>query len=200
MAATAKAILQSPAMKPLTKCKAWGALKAHYKTVQALHLRKLFDEDPKRGEWFTAEALGIYLDFSKNRITDKTLKLLLELAGESGLRERIDAIFRGEKINITENRAVLHVTLRATKDETILVDGKNVVPEVHAVPEQMAAFCNRVRSCEWKGHAGKRIRLENRRARPARGLRESGGSCASGRPRQRRLHHPGPWSGRQKVA
>jgi glucose-6-phosphate isomerase len=158
MAATAKAILKSPAIKPLTKRKAWTALKTHYKTVQALPLRKLFDDDPKRGEQFTAEALGIYLDFSKNRITDKTLKLLLELARESGLRERIDAMFRGEKINITENRAVLHVALRATKDETILVGGKNVVPEVHAVLDQMTAFCNRVRSGEWKGHTGKRIR------------------------------------------
>jgi len=158
MAATAKAILKSPAIKPLTKRKAWAALKALHKTVHALHLRKLFDDDPKRGEKFTAEALGIYLDYSKNRITDKTLKLLLDLAKESGLRERIDAMFRGEKLNITENRAVLHVALRAPKDETILVDGKNVVPEVHAVLDQMTAFCNRVRCGEWKGHTGKRIR------------------------------------------
>ena len=158
MAATAKAILKSPPIKPLTKRKAWAALKALHKTVHTLHLRKLFDDDPKRGEKFTAEALGIYLDYSKNRITDKTLKLLLDLAKESGLRERIDAMFRGEKLNITENRAVLHVALRAPKDETILVDGKNVVPEVHAVLDQMTAFCNRVRCGEWKGHTGKRIR------------------------------------------
>ena len=158
MAATAKAILKSPAIKPLTKRKAWAALKALHKTVHALHLRKLFDDDPKRGEKFTAEALGIYLDYSKNRITDKTLKLLLDLAKESGLRERIDAMFRGEKLNITENRAVLHVALRAPKDETILVDGKNVVPEVHSVLDKMTAFSNRVRSGEWKGHTGKRIR------------------------------------------
>jgi glucose-6-phosphate isomerase len=158
MAATAKAILKSPAIKPLTKRKAWAALKALHKTVHTLHLRKLFDDNPKRGEKFTAEALGIYLDYSKNRITDKTLKLLLDLAKESGLRERIDAMFRGEKINITENRAVLHVALRAPKDETILVDGKNVVPEVHSVLDKMTAFSNRVRSGEWKGHTGKRIR------------------------------------------
>jgi glucose-6-phosphate isomerase len=158
MAATAKAILKSPAIKPLTKRKAWAALKAHHKTVHALHVRKLFDDDPKRGEKFTAEALGIYLDYSKNRITDKTLKLLLDLAKESGLRERIDAMFRGEKVNITENRAVLHVALRAPNTETILVDGKNVVPEVHAVLDKMTAFCNCVRSGEWKGHTGKRIR------------------------------------------
>jgi len=158
MAATAKAILKAPAIKPLTKRKAWTALKAHYKTVQALHLRKLFEDNPKRGEKFTVEALGMYLDYSKNRITDRTLKLLLELAKESGLRERIDAMFRGDKINNTENRAVLHVALRAPKGETILVDGKNVVPEVHAVLDKMTAFSNRVRSGEWKGHTGKRVR------------------------------------------
>jgi hypothetical protein len=123
MAATAKAILKSPAIKPLTKRRAWTMLKAHHKSIQALHLRELFHRDPKRGEQFTAEALGIYLDFSKNRITDEILKLLLELARESGLRERIDAMFRGEKINITENRAVLHVALRATKDETRTTKG-----------------------------------------------------------------------------
>ena len=158
MAATAKAILKSPAIKALTKRKAWAALKAHHKTVQSLHLRKLFDDDPQRGERFTAEALGIYLDYSKNRITDKTLKLLLDLAKESALRERIDAMFRGEKLNITENRAVLHVALRAPDTETILVDGKNIVPEVHAVLDKMTAFSNRVRSGEWKGHTGKPIR------------------------------------------
>ena len=158
MAATAKVILKAPAIKPLTKRKAWTALKAHYKTVQELHLRKLFEDNPKRGEKFTVEALGMYLDYSKNRITDRTLKLLLELAKESGLRERIDAMFRGDKINITENRAVLHVALRAPKGETILVDGKNVVPEVHAILDKMTAFSNRVRSGEWRGHTGKRIR------------------------------------------
>jgi glucose-6-phosphate isomerase len=158
MAASAKAILKISTIKPLTKRKAWSALKAHYKTVSPLHLRKLFDDDPKRAEKFSVEALGIYLDYSKNRITGTTLKLLLELAEESGLRERIDAMFRGDKINITENRAVLHVALRAPKDESILVDGKNVVPEVHAVLDKMSAFCDRVRSGEWKGHTGKRIR------------------------------------------
>jgi glucose-6-phosphate isomerase len=155
---TAKATLKSPAIKPLTRRKAWSALKAHYKTIQPLHLKKLFDDNPKRAEKFSTEALGIYLDYSKNRITDKTLKLLLDLARESGLRERIDAMFRGEKINITENRAVLHVALRAPRNETILVDGKNVVPDVHAVLDKMSAFSDRVRSGEWKGHTGKRIR------------------------------------------
>ncbi len=158
MAASEKAKVKSPAIKPLTKRKSWNALKAHYKTAQSLQLRKLFDDDPKRAEKFSVGALGIYLDYSKNRITDKTLKLLLDLAGESGLRERIDAMFRGDRINITENRAVLHVALRAPKDESILVDGKNVVPDVHAVLDKMTAFCNRVRSGEWKGHTGKRIR------------------------------------------
>jgi glucose-6-phosphate isomerase len=158
MAASAKAILKISTIKPLTKRKAWSALKAHYKTVSPLHLRKLFDDDPKRVEKFSVEALGIYLDYSKNRITGTTLKLLLELAEESGLRERIDAMFRGDKINITENRAVLHFALRAPKDESILVDGKNVVPEVHAVLDKMSAFCDRVRRGEWKGHTGKRIR------------------------------------------
>ena len=157
--ATGAKTLKSPApIKPLTQRKAWTALKAHYKTMRALHLKKLFDDDPKRAEKFTTEGLGIYLDYSKNRITDKTVKLLIDLAKESGLRERIDAMFRGDKINITENRAVLHVALRAPKSESIVVDGKNVVPEVHAVLDKMSAFCNRVRSGEWKGHTGKRIR------------------------------------------
>jgi glucose-6-phosphate isomerase len=158
MARTAKTTSKSPEMKPLTKRKAWSALRAHHKTVQSVHLRKLFADNPKRAEKFSLEALGIYFDYSKNRITDKTVTLLLQLARESGLREHIDAMFRGDKINITENRAVLHVALRAPKDQTILVDGKNVVPEVHAVLDKMTAFCNRVRSGEWKGHTGKRIR------------------------------------------
>jgi glucose-6-phosphate isomerase len=158
MAVRAKAALKPPVIKPLSRRKGWTALKKHYKTAQALHLKKLFDNNPRRGEEFTLEAVGIYLDYSKNRITDKTLKLLLDLAKESGLRERIDAMFRGDKINVTENRAVLHVALRAPKNETILVDGKNVVPEVHAVLDKMTAFSNRVRSGEWKGHTGKRIK------------------------------------------
>src|SRR5271169_5535465 len=158
MAVTARVTLKSPAIKPLTERKAWKALKSNYKTVQALHLKKLFDDDPKRAEKFTVAALGMYLDYSKNRITDKTLKLLLELAKESGLRERIDAMFRGDKINITENRAVLHVALRVPKGASVVVDGTNVVPEVHAVLDKMADFSNRVRSGAWLGHTGKRIR------------------------------------------
>jgi len=123
-----------------------------------LHLRKLFAEDPNRGERMTAEAVGIYLDYSKNRITDETVRLLLQLAEESGLRSRIDAMFRGEKINVTEKRAVLHVALRAPQGQSIIVDGENVVPQVHAVLDKMADFSNRVRSGEWKGHTGKPIR------------------------------------------
>ena len=143
---------------PLTERPAWKALEAHHKNVRELHLRKLFADDPKRGERMTAEAAGLYLDYSKNRITDETLKLLLQLAEESGLHERIDAMFRGEKINITENRAVLHVALRAPSGASIVVDGENVVPQVHAVLDKMADFSNRVRSGGWKGHTGKRIR------------------------------------------
>ncbi len=143
---------------PLTKCPAWKALEAHYKEVRELHLRKLFADDPKRGERMTVDAAGIYVDYSKNRITDETLTLLLQLAEESGLRARIDAMFRGEKINITENRAVLHVALRAPKGASIVVDGENVVPQVHAVLDKMADFSNRVRSGAWKGHTGKRMR------------------------------------------
>ena len=143
---------------PLTQRAAWKALDAHYKKIRKLHLRRLFAEDPQRGERLTAEAVGIYLDYSKNRITDETLKLLLQLAEESGLRSRIDAMFRGEKINVTEKRAVLHVALRAPKGQSIIVDGEDVVPQVHAVLDKMAAFSNRVRSGEWKGHTGKPIR------------------------------------------
>jgi xylulose-5-phosphate/fructose-6-phosphate phosphoketolase len=150
-------------IKPLTQRPAWKALAAHYKQIQKLPLRKLFAEDAKRGQRFTAEAAGLFLDFSKNCITDKTLKLLLQLADESGLREKMDAMFSGAKINVTENRAVLHVALRAPKGETILVDGKDVVPEVHAVLDKMAEFSNRVRSGKWKGHTGKRIPKGNKR-------------------------------------
>src|SRR4030081_2364049 len=146
------------AIQSLTARPSWKALESHYQKVRQSHLRQLFADDPKRGERLTTEAVGLYLDYSKNRVTDETLKLLLQLAEESGLRARIDAMFRGEKINITEKRAVLHVALRAPKDATILLDGKNVVPEVHAVLDQMAAFSNRVRSGEWQGHTGKRIR------------------------------------------
>jgi glucose-6-phosphate isomerase len=136
----------------------WRALSAHYKNVREVHLRQLFADDPKRGPRMTVEALGLLLDYSKNRITAETLKLLLNLAEESRLRERIDAMFRGEKINITEKRPVLHTALRAPRDASIVVDGENVVPKVHAVLDRMADFANRVRSGEWKGHTGKRIR------------------------------------------
>jgi glucose-6-phosphate isomerase len=146
------------ARKSLTRRQAWKALQAHFKQVRNLHLRDLFANDPGRGERLTAEAAGIFLDYSKNRITDETLKLLLGLAEESGLRSRIDAMFRGEKINITEKRAVLHVALRAPAGTTIKVDGKDVVPQVHAVLDKMTEFSNRVRSGEWKGHTRKRIR------------------------------------------
>ncbi len=145
-------------IKPLTQRPAWKTLAAHHQQIQKLPLRKLFAEDAKRGQRFTAEAAGLFLDFSKNRITDQTLKLLLQLARESGLRGKMDAMFSGAKINVTENRAVLHVALRAPKGTSILVDGKNVVPEVHAVLDKMAEFSNRVRSGEWKGHTGKRIK------------------------------------------
>src|SRR4030095_1707374 len=143
---------------PLSERQAWNALAAHHQNVRELHLRKLFADDPTRGERMTAGAMGIYLDYSKNRITDETLKLLLQLANESGLRERIDAMFRGEKINVTENRAVLHVALRAPRGASIVVDSENVVPQVYAVLDKMADFSNRVRSGAWKGHTGKRIR------------------------------------------
>jgi glucose-6-phosphate isomerase len=143
---------------PRTKQKAWSALASHYKTVSKLHLRQLFADDPKRGERLAVEAVGLYLDYSKNRVTDETFQLLLQLAEESGLRARIDAMFHGEKINVTEKRAVLHIALRAPRDASIVVDGENVVPKVHAVLDRMADFSNRVRSGEWKGHTGKRIR------------------------------------------
>jgi glucose-6-phosphate isomerase len=142
----------------LTERPAWKALEANYKKVRKLHLRKLFANEPDRGERLRLTAAGVYLDYSKNRITDETLKLLFQLATESGLRDRIDAMFRGEKINITENRAVLHVALRAPRGSSIFVDGENVVPKVHAVLDKMAMFSERIRSGEWKGHTGKRIR------------------------------------------
>jgi len=154
MAARAEAINRRPAAKR----QAWKNLRSHYKQIRDLHLRQLFAEDLMRGERMALEAVGLYLDYSKNRVTDETFRLLFQLAEESRLRARIDAMFSGEKINITENRAVLHTALRAPKGSSILVDGKNVVPEVHAVLDKMADFSNRVRSGEWKGHAGKRIR------------------------------------------
>jgi glucose-6-phosphate isomerase len=143
---------------PLTERRAWNALAAHYDGVARMHLRQLFADDPKRGERMTVEGAGLYLDYSKNRITDETLQLLLQLADESALRGRIEAMFHGDRINITENRAVLHVALRAPKGSSIIVDGENVVPEVHVVLDKMADFSNRVRSGAWKGYTGKRIR------------------------------------------
>jgi len=154
MATRARAISGRPAVRS----QAWKGLEAHYKKIRELHLRQLFEDDPKRGERLTAEAVGLYLDYSKNRIVDETLKLLIHLAEEVRLRERIDAMFLGEIINVTEKRAVLHTALRAPRELSIIVDGENVVPEVHAVLDRMAGFADRVRSAEWKGHTGKRIR------------------------------------------
>ncbi|HVX62240.1 MAG TPA: glucose-6-phosphate isomerase [Pirellulales bacterium] len=145
-------------VSPLRQLAAWKALETHFQQQRDVHLRQLFADDSQRGERMTLEALGFYLDYSKNRITDETLKLLVQLAEQAGVRERIDAMFRGDKINVTEDRAVLHVALRAPEGESILVDGQNVVPEVHAVLDKMAAFANRIRSGEWKGYTGKRIR------------------------------------------
>jgi glucose-6-phosphate isomerase len=144
-------------IKPLTQRAAWKKLAAHHKKIKGLDLRKLFAADPKRGEHMTAEVAGLFLDYSKNRITGETLKLLLKLADESGLMARIKAMFSGEKINVTENRAVLHIALRAPKSAKIFVDGKNVVPEVYAVLDKMEAFSKHVRNGAWKGFTGKRI-------------------------------------------
>ncbi len=143
---------------PLHGRRAWGLLEQHYQKLKSVHLRQLFADDRGRGERLISEAAGVYLDYSKNRITDETLRLLLQLAQQAGLRNRIDAMFRGDKINVSENRSVLHVALRAPRGATILHDGRNVVPDVHAVLDRMADFSNRVRSGEWKGQAGKRIR------------------------------------------
>ncbi len=140
------------------RTEAWKALTSHHETLKSTHLRDLFEKEPGRGERLTLEAVGIYLDYSKHRVTDETLKLLLDLAQASGLRERIDAMFSGEKINVTENRAVLHVALRAPQGASIKVDGKDVVPEVHAVLDKMSAFAERIRSGDWKGHTGKAIK------------------------------------------
>src|SRR5437667_976222 len=145
-------------MLPLTARQSWKALQVHRNDIGERHLRTLFAADATRGERLTAEAVGIYLDYSKNRVTDETLVLLCRLAAECGLRERIDAMFRGDKINLTENRAVLHMALRAPRGTSIVVDGEDVVPEVHAVLGAMADFSNRVRSGAWTGHTGNRIR------------------------------------------
>ncbi len=149
---------ESLAVGPATKKAAWKALEDHRRTMGGVHLRDLFARDPGRGRHMTAEAAGVYLDYSKNRIGDETLKLLLDLATQSGLRERIGAMFRGEKINFTEGRAVLHIALRAPEGVSITVDGRNVVPEVHAVLGKMADFSRRIRDGRWKGYTGKRIR------------------------------------------
>ncbi len=143
---------------PLTSRPAWKSLEAHFRSICNRHMRDLFAEDSYRGERMTIEAEGLYLDYSKNRVTDETLKLLFQLAEESGLKAKTEAMFRGDKINVTENRAVLHVALRAPKEATIIVDGEDVVPQVHAVLEKMSRFADRVRSGQWKGHTGKRIR------------------------------------------
>jgi glucose-6-phosphate isomerase len=145
-------------VKPLAQRPAWKALAAHQKKTSRLHLRQLFAADKKRGERLTASAVGLFLDYSKNRVTSETINLLLCLAKESDLRGRMEAMFSGEKINFTENRAVLHTALRAPKNAKIFVDGKNVVPDVHAVLEKMTAFVKRVRSGAWKGYTGKRIK------------------------------------------
>jgi glucose-6-phosphate isomerase len=145
-------------IEPLTDSKAWKALESHYGQVGKLHLRDLFAADPKRGERLAIDAVGLFFDYSKNRVTDKTIQLLVDLAEQSGLKSHIEAMFRGDKINFTEKRAVLHVALRAPKSESILFEGQDVVPEVHVVLDRMSAFSDRVRSGEWKGHTGKRIR------------------------------------------
>ncbi len=149
---------ERPGARSKERRAAWRALRDHYAAMRGVHLRDLFAADDKRGERLTAEAAGVFLDYSKNRVDDETLRLLGSLAEQSGLRERIDAMFRGDKINVTEDRAVLHVALRAPKGASIMVDGQNVVPDVHAVLDKMAAFADRVRGGEWKGHTGKRIR------------------------------------------
>jgi glucose-6-phosphate isomerase len=158
MSTSASPVAKSPSVEPLTQLKSWKALESHHAQIGATHLRDLFAADAKRGERMTVEAVGLFFDYSKNRVTDETLKLLVELAKESGLQPRIEAMFRGDKINVTEKRAVLHVALRAPKGESIFVDGEDVVPAVHEVLDRMSAFSNRVRSGEWKGHTGKRIR------------------------------------------
>jgi glucose-6-phosphate isomerase len=143
---------------PLRRRPAWNALSQHYQQIRDLHLRELFAQDEARGDRLVAEAAGLYLDYSKNRITDETLRLLIELAEQSGLRERTEAMFRGEHINVSEDRPVLHVALRMPKGSTLVVDGVNVVEQVHEVLDRMSAFADGVRSGEWKGHTGRRIR------------------------------------------
>src|ERR1700728_4753199 len=143
---------------PLRERKAWQALERHYAEISGQHLRDLFAADPQRGERLTAEAAGIYLDYSKNRVTEETMALLMELAAESGVAERRDAMFRGDRINVSENRSVLHVALRMPKGTSLVVDGVDVVAQVHEVLDRMTAFAQRIRSGEWKGYTGKPIR------------------------------------------
>jgi len=158
METSAATVANSQGIESLTASKAWKALQAHREQIGAAHLRELFAADPERGERLTVDAVGLFVDYSKNRITDETVKLLIELARESGLESKIEAMFRGDKINFTEKRSVLHVALRAPKGASLIVDGVDVVAEVHAVLNRMAAFADRVRNGEWKGHTGKRIR------------------------------------------
>ena len=149
--------MPSSSRVPLTEMPAWKALATHYEAIRGVHLRTLFADDPQRAERMALAAEGLYFDYSKHRATGETLRLLIALANESGLRDRIEAMFRGEKINVTEKRAVLHVALRAPGDASIVIDGKNVVPEVHEVLDRMTDFSNRVRSGTWTGHTSKRI-------------------------------------------
>ena len=158
MSTSVTSIATSEGTEPLTASNSWNTLEKHYEQIRSLHLRDIFASDPGRGERLSLEALGLFFDYSKNRVTNETIALLIGLAQESGLQARIDAMFRGDKINVTEKRAVLHVALRAPRGASILVDGENVVPEVHAVLDRMATFSDRVRSGAWKGHTGKRIR------------------------------------------
>src|SRR5208283_4391005 len=174
MAARAEATVRRPAVKR----QAWKNLGSHYKEIRDLHLRQLFARDPKRGTRLAVEALGIYLDYSKNRITDETLKLLIKLAEESRLRDRIEAMFRGEKINVTEKRAVLHTALRAPRQASIVVDGEDVVPKVHAVLDRMANFANRIRRRMEGAHRQAHSKCDQRgnrwfRPRAGHGLRGS---------------------------
>ena len=166
--------------EPLTKHPAWKALSEHHQKIRMVHLRQLFADDPLRGERLTAEAAGLYLDYSKNRVTDETIALLLRLAEECDLAERIEAMFTGQEINVTEQRAVLHVALRAPKNERILVDGVDVVPEVHAVLDRMAAFSEEVRSGRWHGGHGGAV------DGGVHDLRESAGRNAKGGRKVRR--------------
>ena len=151
-------VLNDDGMIELTRLGAWKALHKHHEGIGKIHLKQLFAEDPERGERYSAEAAGIVLDYSKNRVTDETLKLLVQLAAETEVAARRDAMFRGETINVTENRAVLHVALRAPKGEKIFVDGEDVVPAVHQVLDKMSGFADRVRSGTWIGFTGKRIK------------------------------------------